>query len=106
MGKKGLDAYNDSMIILNFIIILFGACFAQVFLREELPTDKMENFIVHFTGCKHETYEKFEYMILPIIGASCVLLFINPQGILAQASSGLAWSTTICAIYNKATKHE
>ena len=94
------------MYILNFIIILCGACFAQVFLREKLPTDKLEKFVVRFTGCKHETYEKAEYIILPIIGAFFVLLIINPQGILAQASSGLAWSTTIGAFYNKATKHE
>ncbi len=94
------------MYILNFIIILCGACFAQVFLREKLPTEKLEKFITGFTGCRHETYEKAEYIILPIIGAFFVLLIINPQGILAQASSGLAWSTTIGAIYNKTTKHE
>ena len=94
------------MTVLNFIIILCGACFAQVFLREELPTDKLESFFTHFTGCKHETYEKFEYIILPFLGAFFVLLLVNPQGILAQAGSGLAWSTTIAAFYNKATKHE
>ncbi len=94
------------MYLLNFIIILCGACFAQVFLREKLPTDKLEKFVVRFTGCKHETYEKAEYIILPILGAFFVLIIINPQGILAQASSGLAWSTTLAAIYNKTTKHE
>ena len=94
------------MNVLNFIIILCGSCFAQVFLREKLPTDKLEKFVVRFTGCTHEAYEKAEYIILPIIGAFFVLLIINPQGILAQASSGLAWSTTIGAFYNKATKHE
>lgn len=94
------------MAVLNFIIILCGACFAQVFLREKLPTDKLEKFITGFTGCKHETYEKVEYIILPFIGAFLVLLIMNPQGILAQASSGLTWSTTLAAIYNKATKHD
>lgn len=94
------------MNILNFIIILFGACIAQIFFREKLPTDKLKDFIVRFTGWKHETYEKTEYIILPFIGALLVLIFINPQGILAQASSGLAWSTTITAFYNKVTKHE
>lgn len=94
------------MTILNFIIILCGACFAQVFLREKLPTDKLESFFTHFTGCKYETYEKIEYIILPFLGAFFVLLLVNPQGILAQAGSGLAWSTTIAAFYNKATKHE
>lgn len=94
------------MYILNFIIILCGACFAQIFLREKLPTDKLEKFITRFTGWEHDTYEKAEYILLPIIGAFFVLLIINPQGILAQASSGLAWSTTIGAIYNKATKHK
>lgn len=94
------------MYILNFIIILCGTCFSQIFLREKLPTDKLKKFIMGFTGCTHETYEKAEYIILPIIGAFFVLLIINPQGILAQASSGLAWSTTLAAIYNKTTKHE
>lgn len=94
------------MTILNFIIILCGACFTQIFLREKLPSDKLEKFITGFTGCKRETYEKAEYIILPILGAFFVLLIINPQGILAQASSGLAWSTTLAAIYNKTTKHE
>lgn len=94
------------MAVLNFIIILCGACFAQVFLREKLPTDKLEKFITGFTGCKHETYEKVEYIILPFIGAFLVLLIMNPQGILAQASSGLTWSTTLAAIYYKATKHD
>ena len=93
------------MTVLNFIIILCGACFSQIFLREKLPTDKLEKFVTGFTGCKHETYEKVEYIILPFIGASLVLLIMNPQGILAQASSGLSWSTTLAAIYNKATKH-
>lgn len=94
------------MTALNFIIILCGACFAQVFLREKLPTDKLEKFVVRFTSCKYETYEKAEYIILPFLGAFFVLLVMNPQGVLAQASSGLAWSTTLAAIYNKATKHE
>lgn len=77
-----------------------------MFLHEKLPTDRLEKFVVGFTGCKHEVYEKAEFIILPIIGAFFVLLIINPQGILAQASSGLAWSTTLAAIYNKTTKHE
>ena len=94
------------MNVLNYIIILCGACFAQIFLREKLPTDKLEEFFTRFTRCKHETDEKAEYILLPIIGAFLVLLIINPQGIFAQASSGLAWSTTIAACYNKATKHE
>ena len=94
------------MYTLNYIIILCGACFAQVFLREKLPSDKLEKFVIRFTGWEHDTYEKAEYILLPIIGAFFVLLIINPQGILAQASSGLAWSTTLAAIYNKTTKHE
>lgn len=94
------------MNLLNFIIILCGACFAQVFLREKLPVDKLEKFIIRFTGCRHETYEKVEYIILPFIGAFLVLLIINPQGVIAQASSGLTWSTMLSAIYNKVTRHK
>lgn len=93
------------MTILNFIIILCGACFAQIFLREKLPSDKLKKFITLFIDCKQETYEKVEYIFLPLIGAFFVLLFINPQGILAQAGSGLTWSATICAFYNKVKKH-
>ena len=52
------------MNILNFIMILCGACFAQVFLREKLPTDKLECFFTHFTGCKHETYENLLLLII------------------------------------------
>jgi hypothetical protein len=29
----------------------------------------LEKFITHFTGWKHETYEKIEYIILPFVGA-------------------------------------
>lgn len=92
------------MNILNFIIILCGACFAQIFLREKLPTDKLEKFFTRFTGWKYETYEKLEYILLPLIGTFIVLVLINPQTIIAQAGAGLTWSTTVAAVYNKAIK--
>ena len=100
-----IPSKKKTMTILNFIIILCGACFAQIFLREKLPTDKLEAFVTRFTGCSHDTYEKAEYILLPLAGALFVLLLINPQGVLAQASSGLTWSTTIASFYNKATKY-
>ena len=89
------------MMILDFIIILSGACFAQIFLREKLPSDKFENFILRFIGCSHETYEKAEYILLPLMGTFIVMLLINPQTIISQAGAGLTWSTTIAAVYNK-----
>lgn len=77
---------------------------AQFLLREKLPSDKFLDYLGKFTNYSDATYEKIEYIVMPLIGALFVLLLVSPQTILAQAVSGLTWSTTVAAIYNKATK--
>lgn len=91
----------DVSIFLNGIIILTGACFAQILLIEDTPSQKVNAFLLKHTNWKNDTYQKFDDVILPLIGAMFVLLFLAPQNVLAQAGAGLTWSTTVVAIANK-----
>ncbi len=91
----------DVSIFLNGIIILTGACFAQILLIEDTPSQKVYAFLLKHTNWKNDTYQKFNDVILPLIGATFVLLFLAPQNLLAQAGAGFTWSTTVVAIANK-----
>lgn len=94
----------DVSVILDAIIILTGACFAQILLIENSSLQRLKAFIVKHAKLKNETYEKIEDVIVPLIGTTFVLFFEAPQNILAQAGAGLTWSTTIVVIANKFKK--
>lgn len=92
------------MTFWDIVFILFGTVIAQIFVKDKKMTVPFMNFVKSHLSWSESALTKLEECMMPLLGLAFILIFVHPQDVMAQITSGAAWDVGISAILGNITK--